>query len=375
MNHEKTLTLAGLREKHAEFQSHTIAPNPRALWAAAHFFSFINEELAVIGGNTNTQYQSILSHINELPGNKRQKLIDKFFGKPAGKYYRSLLHQPSLRIISTEPSRVHDGIWAVMLQLAMGDQDHILTFTQRFSDKFLQKAARRASVNAVTQRKESLGEIMQVKIRSSLKQTLERQLGDGYVMPRYLFAVEHITPSNSKKRGLECGFHLHGLIVATKSSLPHIKQALYKAAECYDNPKRKGKRSGGYRQRGQNLAVHLGEPTDNFSNRGGRKKCLSSAPDAIWADPKRYNFHWATYSAKDAATTRHAAHLLGINLGTSIFWESPGLKKESKACLGIFKLLMDSLALDSTCGSMHSCRSISPSAANEAYAETMPLPV
>ncbi len=337
---DNTLTLAELRKKYSAPQRTLAAPKSRVLWVAHEFIRHLEKELAVICAGSATPYQSMLAHINGLSPSDKAKLIESFLSEPTGLLYSQLLSQPSLYPVSRDISKVHPELRAAMLQLALGENNHIVTFTQQFSDKFLRNAAKRASIADPGAGKRSLGEIMHVKFRNSLKDALRSAYGAEHPLPRYWATVEHAIPSRAQLRGSECGFHMHGQIIASKESLPEIKRALYRVAECYDNPSGKRKRKGGYRQRGDNLAVHFGEPNCMASNRGGRNKCLSSDPSAEWSAPKDYDFHWARYSAQDSQFTIYEAQRQNVRLGATIFWQSPGLNKEAEACLDLYRHLV-----------------------------------
>ena len=118
-----------------------------------------------------------------------------------------------------------------------------------------------------------------------------------------------------------------------------LKRALYKVAECYDNPSG-NRRAGGYRQRFDNLAVHFGLPSQKHYNGGGKTPCISIDPSYEWVSREQYDFGWAQYAAKDTAFTSFMAEeRLGVRLGASVFYQSPGVNQEAQACLGIFRRL------------------------------------
>lgn len=218
-------SLAELQKMYSAFAPPKKAPKPRVLWALADFYSYLSEYLVVIYADTDTPYQEILTQIETISLEEESQLFKAYFDRPAGKFRRKLLDQPSLHPVPKEISRVHPVLRAVMLQIALGDQE-IITFTQQFSDKFLNRAAARASMYRITKRAESIGQIMQDKFRSNLKQVLEESSSSGCLLPGYWLGVEYAVPSRRDERGAACGFHLHGQIVANKATLPDIKDHL-----------------------------------------------------------------------------------------------------------------------------------------------------
>ncbi|KAA1189256.1 hypothetical protein F0M18_16425 [Pseudohalioglobus sediminis] len=335
----QSANFAEIQKKYSAHAPTKIAPKPHTLWALADFYRYISKQLVVIYGDSNTPYQDILANIKALPTTEVHQLFQSYIDSPAGELKRLLLNRPSLRSLSSELSKINPVLRAVLLQTALGDRE-IVTFTQQFSDKFLNGAATRASMLNASKRAPSIGQIMHTKFRTNLKEIFERKYGNGFVLPQYWFGVEYAIPSRRHERGEASGFHLHGQITADRDTLPDIKVALYKIAECYDNPSGK-RRAGGYRQRFDNLAVHFGLPSQQHSNGRGKTPCISTHPPSDWIEPQQYDYSWARYSAKDTQFTSYmAGERLGIKLGSSVFYESPGINQEAQACLRILRLFM-----------------------------------
>ena len=209
-----------------------------------------------------------------------------------------------------------------MYQIALGNQN-VCTYALRFGDQFLAGMAQRSS--------QSLTEIINKTVRTSLETTWAEQNLTGLLpLPTYWHVLDYVD-EDPAERG-PGGFHIHGEIVASNGMLRLVREAFELASNGYESQKRFN-----------NKIVHFGEPTDDYSNRGGNgKNCLSDYPEAVRAQGSDYHFKQPGYVRWKEKRVRDAEKALKINAG-KMWGRSDGLTAEAQAALGIFKLLLDNL--------------------------------
>ncbi len=267
-------------------------------------------------GSTPTQ---LLQFFNSLTQEERTAII-KDFETHQRFQPDTLLALYHLATIGSNLSRESTFIQVAMHQIAL-QSENVVIYAIRFGDDVLESMTARKSA--------SLTESMNKRIKLCLEQTFQEECVNLIPIPPYFHVLDY-TDDDPLDRGIG-GFHVHGMTVADNRLLPVIHKAFEKAAN-------------GYVPRYTNLAVHFGEPSLDFSNRGGKRtNCLSNYPNTVRIKAEDYTFNAANYASWKKPRAEAAGKALGVDVGAG-WGRSKGLKKEAEACLRLFKLLLDNVS-------------------------------
>lgn len=297
--------------------------NPDDMRHLANFVRFASRCHVVYGLSSNTPYSptQTLAWLASLSKSERQQLVADFLSSEE-------LLGDILPVVfegltaGTNLSRQSDFIKASMMQIALGNED-IATYSLRFGSDFMVRAGNR--------KHESITQVINKAVKASLASVWKKNNLDGLVpAPSYWHVLDY-PDAIPEERG-PGGFHIHGEIVTPNGILRYVREAMELASNGYASEKR-------YR----NKVVHFGEPSHDFSNRGGkRENCLSDYPSAVRAAGGSYHFQQPWYCHQKIDRARAAGTALGIDIGNGWGW-SRGVYQEAEACLGIFKVLTDGL--------------------------------
>jgi hypothetical protein len=224
-----------------------------------------------------------------------------------------------LDTVGTNLSKESMLVQTAMHQIALGEEN-VVTYCIRFGQAWMDDTIENRKSENVTQ-------IINREVSKALRDTWQLYSLTGRIPIPPHFHIMDYTDEMPEARG-PGGFHVHGLTVAGNNLLPALKIAFELA-------------SNGYNQCYTNKKVHFGEPSVDYSNRGGKStNCLSDYLGASRIKPENYTFNAAAYASWKKPRAQAAGKALGIDVG-SCWGRSAGLRNEAEACLRLFKMLLD----------------------------------
>lgn len=323
-----------LREKNRRPRTRKLAMKaaaaPDTARVAADWLDFVGRCHAVYGSNPKDNKKGqqrkqpgptpaqLLQFFNSLTPEARNSII-KDFETHQELHPDTLFALYHLHTVGSNLSKESTFMQVALHQIAL-QSENVVIYSIRFGDEFLDSVA--------TRKHETITQSINKKIRVCLEQTFQEECANLIPIPPYFHVIDY-TDEDPLARG-PGGFHVHGMTVADNGLLPVIHRAFKKAAD-------------GYVPRYTNLAVHFGEPSLDYSNRGGKRtNCLSEYPKAIRIKAKDYTFNAASYASWKKPRAEAAGEALGVDVG-NCWGRSKALRQEAEACLRLFKELLDNI--------------------------------